>query len=81
MLLALRSKLRDVAAPNATEPPPASPLPAETVTDELARLALVMPADPDKLAFVKPEIVFEPAAIVAPVIDPSPTILTVGVFK
>jgi hypothetical protein len=32
--------------------------------DELARLALLIPALPEKLVLVSPEIVFEPAAIV-----------------
>ena len=34
------------------------------VMDELARFALVIPAEPERLAFVKPVIVLEPAAIV-----------------
>ena len=34
------------------------------VTVEFAKLAFVIPAEPDKLAFTIPEIVFEPAAIV-----------------
>src|SRR5438309_509890 len=50
--------------PRATAPPPERPVPAATVTDELARLALVIPAVPDKLAFVKPLIVLEEAAMV-----------------
>jgi hypothetical protein len=57
------------------------PVPAETVIEELAKLALVIPAEPDRLEFVSPEIVLDPAVIVAPVIAPAPVIAMVGVFK
>ncbi len=46
--------------PNATSPPPESPVPAETVSEELARFALVMPAEPERFALVKPETVSAP---------------------
>jgi hypothetical protein len=50
--------------PNDTAPPPDIPVPAVTVIELLAKLALVIPAVPLKLLLVKPLIVFEPAAIV-----------------
>src|SRR5439155_759442 len=50
--------------PRATAPPPDNPVPAVTVTDEFARFALVIPAVPERLLLVKPEMVFDPAAIV-----------------
>src|SRR5579884_2988015 len=50
--------------PRETEPPPDKPLPAVTVTDEFARLALEMAAVPERLALVIPEMVFEAAEIV-----------------
>jgi hypothetical protein len=50
--------------PRLTAPPPETPVPALMVTAELARLALEMPADPDRLEFVSPEIVLDPATIV-----------------
>src|SRR5882724_2179676 len=50
--------------PSETIPPPDKPVPVEIVSDEFARLAFVMPAVPDKFAFVNPETVFEAAVIV-----------------
>ena len=50
--------------PKLTDPPPDKPLPAVTVTDEFARLALEMAAVPERLALDNPEIVFEAAEIV-----------------
>ena len=50
--------------PNVIVPPPASPIPVVIVAVELARLALVIPAVPERFAFVNPLIVFEPAVSV-----------------
>jgi len=50
------------------------------VIDELAKLALVIPAAPERLEFVKPVIVLEPAAIEAPVIAPAPVTTIDGVL-
>lgn len=44
--------------------PPESPVPVETIIDELARFAFVIPAVPERLEFVNPEIVLLPAAMV-----------------
>ena len=50
--------------PKESDPPPVK-IPDELmVTLELARLALVIPAVPDKLALVRPEMVLLPAAMV-----------------
>lgn len=61
-----------VEPPRATLPPPVRLVPAETVRLEFAKFALVIPADPERLLFVSPEIVFEPAAIVLFVSDSEP---------
>lgn len=50
--------------PKDTAPPPPKGEEVLMVTEELAKLALVIPAEPDKLALVRPEIVLEPAAMV-----------------
>ena len=50
--------------PKATAPPPDNPVPAVTVTDELARLALVMPAVPERLELVRLDMVLLAAEIV-----------------
>ncbi len=56
--------VRLIELPNETDPPPESPVPVVTVRDEFAKFALVIPAEPERLVFVKPVIVFDPAAIV-----------------
>ena len=53
-----------MAPPSDTAPPPESPVPEDIVIEELARLAFVIPADPDKLSFVRLSIVFTVAEIV-----------------
>jgi hypothetical protein len=50
--------------PSANAPPPPNGPVVLTVTEELARFALVIPAVPERFAFVKPVIVLLPAAIV-----------------
>ena len=50
--------------PSEIVPPPVKPAPDVTPNDEFAKLALVIPAEPDKLLFVKPEIVLLPAVII-----------------
>ncbi len=52
------------ALPKVTSPPPLKPVPAVIVIEELAKLALVIPADPDKLALIKLEMVLEATSIV-----------------
>lgn len=59
-----------VEPPSETEPPPDRLVPAVTVRELFARLALLIPAEPDRLLFVRPEMVLEPAEIVEPVIVP-----------
>ena len=46
----LRSSAKEVVAPKATEPPPDKPLPAVTVTAELASLAFAI--EPASIVFV-----------------------------
>ena|SRR3990167_8549172 len=53
-----------IVLPKPTVPPPASGPVVLIPTDEFAKLALVMPALPDKFELVSPVIVFDPAAIV-----------------
>ena len=50
--------------PKLTAPPPLNGPVELIVTEEFAKFAFVIPAEPERLAFVSPEIVFDPAAIV-----------------
>jgi hypothetical protein len=57
-------QVRVSVPPRETAPPPANGPVVFTVTDELAKLALVIPAVPERFALVNPVIVFDPADIV-----------------
>lgn len=68
--LGLEATFNVTEPPNETDPPVVRLVPAVTVKLELARLALVIPAEPERLELVRPVMVLEPAAIVAPVTVP-----------
>lgn len=54
----------DNVPPRDTTPPPDKPLPGLIVILEFCKLTLLIPAVPERLAFVNPEIVFDTAEIV-----------------
>ncbi len=59
--------VRVKALPKLTLPPPDSPVPEVIVTEEFAKLALVIPAVPERLLLVIFVIVLSVALIVLPV--------------
>jgi hypothetical protein len=62
--------------PSASAPPPLNGPVVFTVTDELAKLAFVIPALPDKLELVNPAIV----VLVTPVTLPCASVVMTGIF-
>lgn len=66
-----------VVPPRDTDPPPLNPVPAVTDSEELARFALVMPAEPERLELVRPAIVVGVTAVTLP----CASVVKTGMFK